>query len=127
MSDMHSRESVEARGLCVCGLFSCQNRHPYRVQMTSQHLIVADEMFDSFAEAEDFTFWWMRQEDLPKATILQARADVDGVRWYLSPQVELNYSLVPGTRERFDAERELTGEDATKALEAAFEQVARSL
>lgn len=114
MSDLYSRQSAEARGLCVCGLFSCTNRHPYRVQMTSQHQIVADEMFDSFAEAEDFVFWWHRQDDLPKATALQARADVDGPRWHLPPQVELNYTLEPNVRERFTASRELAVSTRTR-------------
>lgn len=108
--------------LCTCGVLLCTRAHPYRVQMSVQHQIAADETFDSRAEAEAFVDWWFSQPDLRAAISFLARADVDGVRWHLPPSVELDYTLIPGIRTRFAAERELNTHESATAMSAAFEK-----
>lgn len=89
--------------LCTCGVLLCREQHPYRVQCHFKHQVVADETFDSRAKAQAFQQWWMRQDDLPKAVMVQAREDVDGVRWHEPSPGALPYTMIPDVRARFTA------------------------
>lgn len=84
--------------LCHCGKVDCRKDHPYRIQVTSGYVLVADETFASLPAKEAFWTWFANQPDLPAVGAIGGRADLADL-FDISPRIQ--EALIPGIRDRF--------------------------